>query len=536
MNDTIFIEKTKKLIDNIKTVCGEYGLGNTTKEFDVIMQIFLYKFLNDKFSYELKQVDKKLANSEDWEATLASYSEDDFEMLTLELGTTAILKREYMLTNLYNRQSEDNIGELFSNTLISIAVDNIDLFSIKTESGAKIKLFEGFQNTLSDTKKLDKFARALLNKLVEFSFESVFSEKYDFFATIFEYLIKDYNSNSGGKYAEYYTPHSVARIMASILVTDPVKDVKCYDPSAGSGTLLMCLAHAIGEDKCSIFSQDVSEKSTNMLKLNLILNKLVHSLKNAVNGNTIKNPQHKGVEFDYIVSNPPFKLDFSEYSESLPTDRFFAGVPGIPKKSKEKMAIYTLFLQHVINSLSEKGKAAVVVPTGFLTAGSRSSSIEYKIRKRIIDDKMLKGVVSMPSNIFANTGTNVSVIFLDKTNKNDTATLFDASNLGTKTKVDKNQKTVLSKIEEAKIIDSLNNKEEIEDLSSVVNYSEIIEKNYSFSAGQYFDIKIEYNDITHEEFESKILTYKNNLEEYTKESNNLFEKINKQFKDLKYDF
>lgn len=534
MNDTIFIEKTKKLIDNIKTVCGEYGLGNTTKEFDVIMQIFLYKFLNDKFSYELKQVDKKLVNSEDWETTLESYSEDDFEMLTLELGTTAILKREYMLTNLYNRQSEDNIGELFSNTLISIAVDNIDLFSIKTESGSKIKLFEGFQNTLSDTKQLDKFARALLNKLVEFSFESVFSEKYDFFATIFEYLIKDYNSNSGGKYAEYYTPHSVARIMASILVTEPVKDVKCYDPSAGSGTLLMCLAHAIGEDKCSIFSQDVSEKSTNMLKLNLILNNLVHSLKNAVNGNTIKNPQHKGVEFDYIVSNPPFKLDFSEYSENLPTDRFFAGVPKIPPKKKESMAIYTLFLQHVINSLSEKGRAAIVVPTGFLTAG-KPNSIEYKIRKRIVDSKMLKGVVSMPSNIFASTGTNVSVIFLDKTNEDGKIALVDASKLGKQEKVGTNKKTVLLPEEELRIIDTLNNKEEIEDLSAIVKYSEIAEKNYSFSAGQYFDVKIEYVDISHDDFLNKINSYKSILDNYKLESQNVFESISEQLEDLKYE-
>ena len=85
------------------------------------------------------------------------------------------------------------------------------------------------------------------------------------------YLIQDYNKDGGGKYAEYFTPHSVAEIMAKILVgSDDVRDVKCYDPSAGTGSLLMSLAHAIGEDKCTIYSQDISQKSSTMLRLNLI--------------------------------------------------------------------------------------------------------------------------------------------------------------------------------------------------------------------------------------------------------------------------
>ena len=129
------------------------------------------------------------------------------------------------------------------------------------------------------------------SKLAGFSFEAIFAQKFDFFATIFEYLIKDYNSNSGGKYAEYYTPHAVARIMADILVPEEVRgkirSVDVYDPSAGSGTLLMNVAHAIGEDKCMIYTQDISQKSSNLLRLNLILNNLVHSLNNVVQGNTI---------------------------------------------------------------------------------------------------------------------------------------------------------------------------------------------------------------------------------------------------------
>ncbi|MFM9745319.1 class I SAM-dependent DNA methyltransferase, partial [Streptomyces brasiliscabiei] len=112
---------------------------------------------------------------------------------------------------------------------------------------------------------------------------------------------------------------------------------------------------------------------------------------------------------DYIVSNPPFKLDFSEWRdqvEGIPnsSEIYFAGIPKVPKKKKNSMAIYELFIQHIIHSLSEDGKAGVVVPTGFLTA---QSGIDKKIRKYLVDNKMINTVVSMPSNVFANTGTNV---------------------------------------------------------------------------------------------------------------------------------
>jgi len=136
------------------------------------------------------------------------------------------------------------------------------------------------------------------------------------------------------------------------------------------------------------------------------------------------------MKFDYIVSNPPFKLDFSDFRDDLDTkdnsERFFAGIPTIPQKKLESMAIYLLFIQHIMYSLSPKGKSAIVVPTGFITA---QSGIERKIRERLIDKKMLKGVVSMPSNIFATTGTNVSVIFIDKKNSDDKVVLMDNSKL-----------------------------------------------------------------------------------------------------------
>jgi type I restriction enzyme M protein len=461
-------------------------------------------------------------------------------MLLLRMSPdSARLKREHFLSRLHNRQNEGEFAKLFDDTLRDIAIFNNDIFSVKTGSGAKVTLFDELSNFITDSSRRDDFCRALVNQLVNFSFEKIFHQKFDFFSTIFEYLIKDYNKDGGGKYAEYYTPHAVAKIMASILVDQPTCNVTCYDPSAGSGTLLMNLAHAIGEDRCTIYSQDISQKSSSMLRLNLILNNLVHSIQNIIQGNTLKEPYHKVGEklmtFDYIVSNPPFKLDFSDYREDLDTKqnhkRFFAGIPNVTPKSPDKMAIYLLFIQHIMFSLSAKGKAAIVVPTGFITA---QSGIEKKIREKLVAEKMLRGVVSMPSNIFATTGTNVSVLFLDKANTKGDIVLMDASKLGTTVKEGKNQKTLLSHEEEELIISTFNNHKAVEDFTVVVSYEQIKEKIYSLSAGQYFDVKIEYTDIMPEEFEQKMAGYRKNLEQLFGESRELEKEIQRQLAGLAY--
>ncbi|RJT50009.1 HsdM family class I SAM-dependent methyltransferase [Rahnella variigena] len=538
-----FRDKTKTLIDSLKSICANYGLGNDGNEFKIITQAFLYKFLNDKFAFEAKKVDKSIASAEKWEVALNQMSEEQRDKLQLKMSAdTARLKPHHFIQYLYNRQNEANFATTFDDTLMDIAATNNDIFAVKTDGGAKVVLFERLSQYIADESKRDDFCRAIINKLADFSFERIFTQKFDFYATIFEYLIKDYNSNSGGKYAEYYTPHAVARIMAEILVPKAqqgvVRDVSCYDPSAGSGTLLMNVAHAIGEDRCSIFAQDISQKSSSLLRLNLILNNLVHSIPNVIQGNTILHPFHKDgsalKRFDYIVSNPPFKMDFSDFRDTLDSkenqQRFFAGIPKIKAKARDKMEIYQLFLQHIIFSLKQGGKAAVVVPTGFITA---QSGIDKGIREHLVKNKMLAGVVSMPSNIFATTGTNVSILFIDASNK-EKVVLIDASNLGEKVKDGKNQKTVLSEEEEQRICEVFNNKWSEEDFSVVISYDEIAAKNYSFSAGQYFDVKIEYTDMTPEQFAAKMKGFTENLGVLFNQSRELEEEIKKQMAGLNY--
>jgi type I restriction enzyme M protein len=539
-------EKTLHLIDDLKATCAAYGMGNDGNEYKIITQVFLYKFLNDKFGYEIKnarsEIAKKIKTADKWETAYAELSDNERMLLQSAISPDVpMLEPYHLISNLWNQQGKGDFDTIFDNTMTDIAEQNADIFSTQTTDNTKIPLFEPLTNFVTDSAQRAPFARALVDKLVNFSFEEAFVEHYDFFASIFEYLIKDYNTAGGGKYAEYYTPHAVATIMARLLVDDDevLKSVTGCDPTAGTGTLVIALAHQIGTDRCTIYTQDQSQKSTTMLRLNLILNNLVHSLPNVIQGDSLTNWGHlKDGEmkemFDYVVSNPPFNVDFSEIVTNnafLNTERFFAGIPNVPNKSKDSMAIYLCFLQHILYILKKNGRAAVVVPTGFLTA---SSGIAQKIKQRIIDNGWLRGVVSMPSNIFANTGTNVSVIFIDKGNTSGKAILIDASKLGEKIKIDKNQKTVLRDFEIEQIVSTFKKKEEVDDFSKVVSFEDIKQKKYSLSAGQYFDIKIEYVDITENEFNNRMAQHQENLQKMFEDSHALENDIMEQLKKLKF--
>ena len=540
-------DATIALIDSLKSTTNAFGLAGTGSEYRIVTEMFLYKFFNDKFGYEAKldeEYGERLRNAEKWDAEYDTFTDEEVEDLFSYLpASVPRLRPEHTLSHLYNASSQGDFSTLLDQTLVDIANLNARNFSVSTSGKNKVNIFNTITNYVTDTQKRDEFARSLMRNVASFNFEDVFGEKYDFFSRIFEHLLKGFNNAGGGKYAEYYTPRAIAQVMARLLVGDDaeLRGVTCYDPSAGTGTLLMALAHQIGEERCTIYSQDISEKSSEMLRLNLILNNFASSLQNVVQGNTLTEPSHKEdngtlKKFDFIVSNPPFKLDFPEFRETLATDsiRFWAGVPNAVKKvdpTKPKMAIYTCFIQHVLNSLKPNGKGAIVIPTGFITA---KSGVEKRILQRIVDEHWVYGVVSMPSNVFATTGTNVSVLFFDKSAKADKVILIDASKLGEEYKEGNNKKSRLRDFEVEQIVRTFRNCEAVDDFSVAVTYDEINEKGYSLSAGQYFDIKIDYVDITEEEFNQRMNNFKSTLKAQFAESHRLEEEILKQLESITF--
>lgn len=552
MPDIFTLEtKIKQMIDELKGLCQTNGLSNQASEEVVITSVFLYKFLNDKFMANLNDfADETGLSSEE----ILRNEEDELSAFYDSYPQDVAFRYEDTIECLINEVGNDDFYTLFDNALEQISnYPQNEEFSIDTADGGRKPLFTRITENVEVSKR-NNFAKNIFGIISQdkFDFGEAFKNNFDFYSAIFEYLIKDYNVASG-VYAEYFTPQAISRIIAKILVNmTPVEDkiYEIYDPSAGSGSLVLHLANELGEgsfgDRAQVYTQDISGKSSRFLRINMLLNGLTNSLDNIIEGDTLDTPAHYNIphdpgsgvkKFDYITSNPPFKMDFSATRDMIEqkwsdTDRFFAGVPKIPNKKKESMAIYLCFIQHILWSLKDDGKAAIVVPTGFITA---QSGIEKKVRQKIVDEHWLKGVISMPSNIFANTGTNVSVLFIDKSNQDGKIMLVDASKLGEKRKEGKNQRTVLSEKEVEKIENTFINQEVVEDFSVKVSYEEIQEKNYSLSAGQYFEVKIEYVELSPEEFNRRMATYSSRLEKYFAEGKRLEKEIEEQLGELKYD-
>lgn len=557
MPDIFTLEnKIKQMIDEMKGLCQTNGLANQAGEEVVITSVFLYKFLNDKF----------MANMKNFAADMNESIEDILQDEDLYAGLyhsypqDVAFRYEDTIECLINQVGNDDFYKLFDDAMerISGYQKNED-FNIDTADGGRKPLFTRITENVEASKR-NNFARNIFGIISQdkFDFGEAFQNNFDFYSAIFEHLIKDYNVASG-VYAEYFTPQAISAIIARILVNmSPVEDkiYEIYDPSAGSGSLVLHLAHALGKgsfgDRAQVYTQDISGKSSRFLRINMLLNGLTNSLDNIIEGDTLETPAHYRVphdpssgikQFDYITSNPPFKMDFSSTRNTIEQKwedcevrdgikRFFAGIPKIPNKKKESMGVYLCFIQHILWSLKEDGKAAIVVPTGFITA---QSGIEKTVRQTIVDRHWLKGVISMPSNIFANTGTNVSVLFIDKSNQDGQIMLIDASKLGEKRKEGKNQKTVLKAEEIQKIEDTFINQVEVDDFSVSVTYEQIVEKNYSLSAGQYFEVRIEFEELSPEEFDQRMAAYADRLGKLFSEGKALEEEIEKKLGELRYE-
>ena len=557
MPDIFTLEnKIKQMIDEMKGLCQTNGLSNQASEEVVITSVFLYKFLNDKFMANMKEFAKDM----DMGVEEVLQDEDVFAGFYDSYPQDVAFKYEDTIECLINKVGNDQFYRLYDDALerISNYPENEE-FSIDTADGGRKPLFTRITENVEASRR-NNFARNIFGIISQdkFDFGEAFKNNFDFYSAIFEHLIKDYNVASG-VYAEYFTPQVISAIIAKILVEmSPVEDkiYDVYDPSAGSGSLVLHLANALGKgsfgDRAQVYTQDISGKSSRFLRTNMLLNGLTNSLDNIIEGDTLDTPAHYTIahdpswgvrQFDYITSNPPFKMDFSstrnaieqKWADSEVRDgirRFFAGVPKIPNKKKESMGVYLCFIQHILWSLKADGKAAIVVPTGFITA---QSGIEKTVRQTIVDRHWLKGVISMPSNIFANTGTNVSVLFIDKSNQDGNIMLIDASKLGEKRKEGKNQKTVLRPEEVKKIEDTFINQEVVEDFSVSVSYEQIAEKNYSLSAGQYFEVKIEFVELSEEAFQQRMRAYAERLDQLFAEGKALEEEIKERLGELKYE-
>ena len=189
--------KVKQLVDDIKNICNHNGLGGDANEYKIVTQSFLYKFISDKFLYEIQKIHPDLKEYKD----LEPLSDSEYNrILQFEIGTkTAHLKPKHLLPFLFSQQDKDDFAKTFDETLNDISILNNDIFSVHTDGNSEIRLFEEslIQSSISDRSKHNTVAKSIVNKLTNsiFHFNEIFNEGFDFFSTIFEYMIKDYNKD-----------------------------------------------------------------------------------------------------------------------------------------------------------------------------------------------------------------------------------------------------------------------------------------------------------------------------------------------------
>ena len=241
----------------------------------------------------------------------------------------------------------------------------------------------------------------------EFNFSNNKAGGDDILGDAYEYLMRNFATESGKSKGQFYTPAEVSRILAKVIGLGKVKNrnTTIYDPACGSGSLLIRAADEAPFD-IAIYGQEKETTTAGLAKMNLVLhNKASGEIKS---GNTFSNPQYldNGAlkRFDFVVANPPFSL--KNWTDGL---QEFGRFDGYDDRPPEKNGDYA-WLLHILKSLKPTGKAAVILPHGVLFRGNAEESL----RKNIIDRGYIKGIIGLPANLFYGTGIPACIIVMDK--------------------------------------------------------------------------------------------------------------------------
>jgi type I restriction enzyme M protein len=389
---------------------------------------------------------------------------------------------------LFENRNETNLGEL-----INIALENL-------EDANRAKLERVFRNidfnsesNLGQTKDRN---RRLKNLLVDFSamdLQPSHLEGNDVIGDAYEYLISMFAGEEGKKSGEFYTPSEVSTLLAKLL--NPQPGNRLCDPTSGSGSLLIKLAHEVGSKNFSVYGQEVNGSTWALARMNMFL----HEIDNATIewGDTINNPRllegDHLMKFHIVAANPPFSLD-KWGAENAASDQYNRFYRGVPPKSKGDYA----FISHMIETTYEDtGKVGVIMPHGVLFRGST----EGKIREKFIHENILEAVIGLPANLFFGTGIPACILIFNKAKGINKDVLFiDASKGG---EPGKNQNKLREKEDITKIVDAYKAFQNATPLTS--EKGQVIEDKFSYRAT--------FNDLVENEFNLNIPRYVDTFEE-----------------------
>jgi type I restriction enzyme M protein len=313
----------------------------------------------------------------------------------------------------------------------------------------------------------------------------------DVLGDAYEYLIGQFASGAGKKAGEFYTPQEVSKVLAKIVTTGKTKLKSVYDPTCGSGSLLLRVAKEVGEVS-DFYGQEMNRTTYNLARMNMILHDVHYRQFDIKQEDTLERPQHLDKQFEAIVANPPFSAQWSANPLFTSDDRF-SQYGKLAPSSKADFA----FVQHMIYHLADNGTMAIVLPHGVLFRGAA----EQHIRRYLIEDRnYLDAVIGLPANIFYGTSIPTCILVFKKCRENPDDILFiDASQHFEKQKT----QNYLRDKHIDKIIDTYRNRLEEEKYSRKALLSEIAENDYNLNIPRYVDTfeeeaKIDVNAVAEE--------------------------------------
>lgn len=412
------------------------------------------------------------------------------------------LKKEHTFEYIDENKYANDIGTKISEALTGIESSNPILagifrgidFNSEANLGKKEQKNPMLRNLIEDFENLD-----LRPSMIETNGEQVPS---DVIGDAYEYMIGEFATMAGKKAGSFFTPQEVSEIMAQIV--NPQSGDRIYDPTCGSGSLLIRAARKGGFNNVQIYGQEVSSSAISMARMNMF----IHDIKDAkiAWGDTLANPQHLDsdgnlMKFECIVANMPFSKDkwaagFNpggevstendknrkkvEFKMEPSLDKFHRFDYGIPPSSKGDWA----FLMHMIASMSGNGRIAAVAPHGVLFRGAS----EGKIRSEIIEKNLVDAVIGLPENIFYGTSIPACILVFKKGKRNSDILFIDASKEYGKEK----SKNKLTPNNIKKIVETYNkyiNGENVEEekYSHVASIEEVKDNDYNLNIPRYIE-------------------------------------------------
>lgn len=445
-----------------------------------VLGMLFYRFISENLT---SYINEKQREAGEKNFSYASLTDDEAER-----GRASILEEKgffihpsELFDNVRKQAKNDNLNETLERVF-----QNIEASAKGTASESNMKgLFDDIDvnsNKLGATVlKRNKHLVNLMNAIGYLNIGNYDKNSIDLFGDAYEYLMTMYAANAGKSGGEFFTPQEVAELLAQITVVGRTEVNKVYDPTCGSGSLLLQFAKVLGKEnvRSGFYGQETNHTTYNLCRINMFLHNINYAQFDIAHGDTLIDPKHWNDEpFEAIVSNPPYSIKWEgDANPVLINDERFTPAGVLAPKSKADLA----FVMHMLSWLATNGTAAIVSFPGALYRGGA----EQKIRKYLVDNNFVDTVIQLPPDLFFGTTISTCILVLKK-NKADNKMLFiDASAEFVRDSAKNKLTTANSKT----ILDCYTNRNNQEHFSRLVEHKEIVEKDYNISVGTYVEQK-----------------------------------------------